>query len=86
MQAQFLVWAKSRYHDGNRDTADTVVSIPCAGAPRNLTAIARHLDGEEQESVARSLGWASANGERLASFHGVTIVYASGRMRTVRAA
>jgi hypothetical protein len=75
------VWAQSKHHDGNRDTADDVVTVTGRTGKMSAVAVARQLDqGIMPEGFAANKSYV-----RLAVGHGVTVVYDSGRKRIVYA-
>ena len=67
---RLLYWSRSKYHDGNRDTAEQVLSIE---VPQEIAVrFAKHIDEQYVPPLNNACG------------HGVTIIYGSGRKRTVR--
>ena len=84
MTTKMLVWAKG---SGDRKgEASMVARFTYAGA-RPATQVAREIDAEGQDAIDRNECTADypLNGYTPARRHGVTIQYASGRIRTVRA-
>ena len=81
MRATFLQWVRTT--NDTRDTASDVASgeIACL----NAVAVARELDRKGERSEYAKAFPARPKGSRLAVGHGVTIRYASGKLRTVRA-
>lgn len=83
MRASFLVWCKSRYHDGNRDTADTLnrIYVDCGGLPPLRVAMYLNEHGMLPQSAKMI---SDALTDRIAAGHGITIIYPSGKHRKVR--
>ena len=67
----------------SRDTAGDLVS--CEIECTNAVAVARDLDQHGERSKYATAFPPRKEGARLATRHGVTIKYASGNLRTVRA-
>jgi len=80
---KWLVWAKSVYHDGNRGTADDVVTVT-GTLPRgeSAVAVARQLDSGVMPPGFSVKDTADV---KIAAGHGVTVIYDSGQRREVHA-
>jgi hypothetical protein len=77
-RARIIGWARSAYSGDNRHDADTVVEVDCPDGV-SVVEFARRVDAGEIDVVD------PATGLRIRPGHGLTVVYASGRRREVRA-
>lgn len=88
MQTKLIMWAQTP-HD-TRDTASTCVTFFHSGK-RSAVSVARDLDFGGKSSADELLvsgdllTCSSRENVREATHHGVTVVYPTGRTRTVRA-
>ena len=81
MKVELLCWVKEKYHDGNRDTADDVVTL--SGETCNAKLSALMADGGE--IPAGFVPAYSSITPKIAVGHGVTVRYPNGALKTFRA-
>lgn len=87
MTTALVTWAKTK-NEGRDGASATLCFDIAASCRRSAVALARLVDAGNVEDLVRDGDLIPRTynkiGQRVANWHGVTVVYGSGRTRTVR--